>query len=44
MTHLPQTPKRKNEEPEDPVESMVKKTGCLEFHYKVLVRLNKLYV
>lgn len=25
------------EEPEDPVESMLKKTGCIELHYKVQV-------
>lgn len=26
------------EEPEDLVDSMLKKTGCLELHYKVQVR------
>ena len=24
---------------EDPVENMIKKTGCIEHHYKVLVRI-----
>lgn len=27
--------KTNSEEPEDPVESMLKKTGCIELHYKV---------
>lgn len=28
----------------DPVEEMLKKTGCIELHYKVQVRLIILYV
>lgn len=30
-------PTVKAEEPEDPVEQMLKKTGCIELHYKVQV-------
>lgn len=29
------------EEPDDPVESMLKKTGCIELHYKVQVKMEK---
>lgn len=30
-------PREKEAEEDDPVESMLKKTGCLELHYKVQV-------
>lgn len=36
----PNNNKVKVEEPDDPVESMLKKTGCIELHYKVQVNIN----
>lgn len=30
----------KDDEPEDPVESMLQKTGCIDLHYKVQVKSN----
>lgn len=30
-------------EPEDPVESMLKKTGCINIHYKVQVRMKSVF-
>lgn len=37
MTDVQPDNKLKDEEPDDPVESMLKKTGCIELHYKVQV-------
>lgn len=33
--------KEKIKEVEDPVELMLKKTGCIELHYQVQVRIKK---
>lgn len=38
MTDAAPDKKVKDEEPDDPVELMLKKTGCIELHYKVQVR------
>lgn len=37
MSEASPTNSKQNEEPEDPVELMLKKTGCMELHYKVQV-------
>lgn len=37
MTDAAPDKKVKDEEPDDPVELMLKKTGCIELHYKVQV-------
>lgn len=29
--------KANDEEPDDPIDQMLKKTGCIKFHYKVQV-------
>ena len=34
-------PAEDDDEEEDPVETMIKKTGCLELHYQVQVQIMK---
>lgn len=37
MSESKQINSQQDDEPEDPVDSMLKKTGCTELHYKVQV-------